>query len=82
MRNLTPTGVKLASLDDLCPSGHAARVAIDTESGELYVAVERRLDGGGIEVDMIRITIDGSIDPKTEVSLSGSIMGNVSKRND
>lgn len=56
MRNLTPLGLKIPSLAQAGSSSRASNLAIDPESGAVYVAVERAAeDDGGVEVDIIRL---------------------------
>lgn len=56
MRNLTPTGLQVNSVRELCRSGHVAAFAVDVESDGMLVVVERKGDEGDVEVDIVRIT--------------------------
>jgi len=60
MRSLTPTKLKVASLAGLDSPGHAAAVAVDAESGGVYIAVETLVDEGGLEVEIVRINPDSA----------------------
>ena len=69
MRNLTPTGLRVVHLDESCRSSTSAALAADPDDNGLFVAVERKLDEGGLEIDIIRLSGEESDRSSTEVKL-------------
>jgi len=74
MRSLTPTGLQVASLTDLCKSGHVAALAIDAESGDVAIAVERKAEEGSVEVDVIQIRSTEEDETTPKVSRSWKVL--------
>lgn len=54
MRNLTPTTVQVASVAASSPGRRGAALAIDSESGTVYAAVER-IEDGEVLVEIVRL---------------------------
>jgi hypothetical protein len=54
MRSLTPTGLQVASLGPFRSTTHTSAVAVDPETGAVFLVVERKQTEGGIEVDIVK----------------------------
>ena len=68
MRSLTPTGVEVHSLRSLGTSGHVAAATVDTESGDVFVGMERQGQEGGFEIDVARIRDGDGVGPTVEMA--------------
>ena len=77
MRSLTPIGIQVASLHDLSSSGHAAAIAVDPESGTLYVLTERKAEEGGVDVDIRRIVSEDDGISTPEVGFQSSVQSDL-----
>ena len=53
----------MASLAALCGTGHAAALAVDAESGDVYLAVEKKAEEGSVKVEIVRIR-SGAVVPE------------------
>ena len=69
MRNLTTTSLRVINLDQSWSSSASAALAVDSENGGLFVAVERKLDEGGLEIDILRISGEESEKSSIEVNV-------------
>ncbi|OCF35522.1 elongator complex protein 1 [Kwoniella heveanensis BCC8398] len=77
MRSLTPLGLHVASLESTGSSSRAGNIAVDPESGAVYVASERITDDG-VEVDILRIN-QGEWEPEAIASFSSPVLAPFSK---
>lgn len=70
MRSLTPTILRVSFLDKISSGSKAGNIAIDPENGVIYVALEKEMEGGGVEVSIVRVDSAEDRDSSPEVILS------------